>query len=204
MTANDAAPLPDDLPALRRWLADRPDAADLFELPIREVVVRSDALAAAAGPARGPGRARAGAADPGRSAVPRAGADLKPLVHDLLAGAGRDGRGADAAAEPGRPGPRRPRERRARARGDRRAADGRGGARVRDRLRRRQARLLHGRARGRRPDDAGAGPNGGLGDGVHLQPGRAAGGRREADAARRGSRTPCSATWRRWPPRPRR
>src|SRR5688572_16456796 len=44
MTANDAALLPDDLPALRRWLAARPDAADLFDLPIREVVVRSDAL----------------------------------------------------------------------------------------------------------------------------------------------------------------
>jgi hypothetical protein len=45
MAADDAVPLPDDLPALRRWLAGRPDFAALFELPIREMMVRSNALA---------------------------------------------------------------------------------------------------------------------------------------------------------------
>ena len=90
MTANDAAPLPDDLPALRRWLEARPDAADLFELPIREVVVRSDALT------RLPGLL-ADLDAPSRILLiqddrpyTRAGASLKPLVHDLLAGTGRE------------------------------------------------------------------------------------------------------------------
>src|SRR5262245_9755826 len=89
MTVNDAAPPPDDLPALRRWLADRPDAGDLFELPIREVVVRSDALA------RLPGLL-ADLEAPGRMLLiqddrpyARAGVDLKPLVRELLAGDGR-------------------------------------------------------------------------------------------------------------------
>jgi glycerol-1-phosphate dehydrogenase [NAD(P)+] len=90
MTANATAPPPDDLPALRCWLADRPDAADLFEPPIRAVVVRSDALARLPdllGDLDGPRRVLLVQDDRPYS---RAGADLKPLAHDLLAGAGRD------------------------------------------------------------------------------------------------------------------
>ena len=44
--ATPGAPPPDDLPALRSWLAARPDADLLADLPIREIVVRSDALTA--------------------------------------------------------------------------------------------------------------------------------------------------------------
>jgi glycerol-1-phosphate dehydrogenase [NAD(P)+] len=89
MPAREAAPPPDDLPALRRWLADRPDAAELAELPIREVLVRSDALA------RLPGLL-ADLDAPARVLLlqddrpyTRAGAELKPLVRGLLAEAGR-------------------------------------------------------------------------------------------------------------------
>src|SRR5215213_9877005 len=89
MTAIDAAPPPDDLPALRRWHERRPDAADLFALPIREITVRSDALA------RLPGLLADLDAPPRVLLIQddrtytRAGVDLKPLVLDLLAGTGR-------------------------------------------------------------------------------------------------------------------
>ena len=90
MTANDAAPLPDDLPALRRWLQARPDADELFALPIREVVVRSNALTRLPDLLRdldAPTRVLLIQDD---LPYTRAGADLKPLVYDLLASAGRD------------------------------------------------------------------------------------------------------------------
>jgi glycerol-1-phosphate dehydrogenase [NAD(P)+] len=90
MAADDAVPLPDDLPALRRWLDGRPDAAELFELPIREVVVRSNALARLPGllsDLDAPSRVLLIQDD---RPYARAGAALKPMVHDLLAGTGRD------------------------------------------------------------------------------------------------------------------
>src|SRR6266536_1578610 len=43
-TPGVAAPPPDDLPALRAWLAAQHDADLLADLPIREIVVRADAL----------------------------------------------------------------------------------------------------------------------------------------------------------------
>ncbi|HZO30680.1 MAG TPA: iron-containing alcohol dehydrogenase [Chloroflexota bacterium] len=89
MSANDVAPLPDDLPALRRWLAERPDAADLFELPIREIVVSSDAISRLPGllaDLDAPSRVLLVQDD---RPYARAGVDLKPLIHDLLAGTGR-------------------------------------------------------------------------------------------------------------------
>jgi glycerol-1-phosphate dehydrogenase [NAD(P)+] len=88
MTVTDAAPLPDDLPALRRWLAARPDASDLFALPIREIVVRSDALARLPGLLADVEAPRRVILVQDARPYRRAGADLKPLVHDLLAGAG--------------------------------------------------------------------------------------------------------------------
>jgi glycerol-1-phosphate dehydrogenase [NAD(P)+] len=90
MTAADAAPLPDDLPTLRRWLEVRQDAAELFDLPIREVVVRSNALVRLPSllvDLDAPSRVLLIQDD---RPYARAGADLKPMVHDLLAGAGRD------------------------------------------------------------------------------------------------------------------
>ena len=89
MTATDAAPLPDDLPALRRWLADRPDADDLFELPIREIAVRSDALSRLPGLLADLDAPRRVVLVQDERPYRRAGADLKPLVYDLLAGTGR-------------------------------------------------------------------------------------------------------------------
>ena len=85
----DAAPHPDDLPALRRWLAARPDADELFELPIREIVVRSDGLT------RLPGLLADLDAPPRVLLIQderpylRAGVALKPLVRDLLSGTNR-------------------------------------------------------------------------------------------------------------------
>ena len=43
------APPPDDLSALRGWLAAQEDADLLADLPIREIVVRADALSGLAG-----------------------------------------------------------------------------------------------------------------------------------------------------------
>jgi glycerol-1-phosphate dehydrogenase [NAD(P)+] len=88
MTVTDAAPLPDDLPALRRWLADRPDAADLFELPIREIVVRSNALVRLPGLLADLDAPRRVVLVQDVQPYRRAGADLKPMIFDLLAGAG--------------------------------------------------------------------------------------------------------------------
>src|SRR5262249_35550791 len=88
MTA-DAAPPPDDLPALRRWLDGRPDAAGLFTLPIREITGRSEALArlpSVLADLDAPPRALLIQDD---RPYARAGADLKPLVRDLLASTGR-------------------------------------------------------------------------------------------------------------------
>ncbi|MCC7370926.1 MAG: iron-containing alcohol dehydrogenase [Chloroflexi bacterium] len=89
MSSYAAAPLPDDLPALRQWLAARPDAAELAELPIREIVVRSNALAGLPdllSQLDAPTRLLLIQDD---RPYQRGGASLKPLVHDLLAGAGR-------------------------------------------------------------------------------------------------------------------
>jgi glycerol-1-phosphate dehydrogenase [NAD(P)+] len=100
MTANDAAsspaspaptaPPPDDLPALRRWLGDRPDAAELAELPIRELVIRSNALERLPGLLADLDAPRRVLLLQDDRPYSRAGADLKPLVRDLLAQAGRD------------------------------------------------------------------------------------------------------------------
>lgn len=89
MTAADAAPLPDDLPALRRWLADRPDAAELSELPIREIAVRSDALSRLPDLLADLDAPRRVVLIQDETPYRRAGDDLKPLVYDLLAGTGR-------------------------------------------------------------------------------------------------------------------
>ena len=81
--------IPDDLPALRHWLADRPDADELFELPIREVVVRSNAIARLPGvlaDLEAPARVLLVQDD---RPYTRAEVDLKPLVRDLLAGSRR-------------------------------------------------------------------------------------------------------------------
>ncbi|MFN8637137.1 MAG: iron-containing alcohol dehydrogenase [Chloroflexota bacterium] len=102
MTANDAAatsppgppdhppaPLPDELPALRRWLEARPDADELFDLPIRQVLVQSNALRRLPDlltDLDAPKRVLLFQDDRPYS---RASVDLKPLVHDLLAGSGR-------------------------------------------------------------------------------------------------------------------
>src|SRR5690349_4666064 len=43
-TPGAPAPPPDDLPALRAWLAAQDDADLLADLPIREIVVKSNAL----------------------------------------------------------------------------------------------------------------------------------------------------------------
>src|SRR5581483_6205525 len=79
------APPPDNLPALHAWLAAQDDADLLADLPIREIVVQSDAL----------GRLPDFLTDldaPRRVLLvqddrpyQRAGQPLKPLVHDLLA-----------------------------------------------------------------------------------------------------------------------
>lgn len=87
--ANAAAPPPDDLPALRSWLAARPDADQLAELPIREIVVRSDALAGLPDLLVRLDAPRRVLLLQDSRPYTRAGASLKPLVHDLLAGAGR-------------------------------------------------------------------------------------------------------------------
>ena len=39
-----APPRPDDLPALKRWLAAQPDAAALHELAIQQITIASNAL----------------------------------------------------------------------------------------------------------------------------------------------------------------
>jgi glycerol-1-phosphate dehydrogenase [NAD(P)+] len=89
MTASDAAPLPDDLPALRRWLADRPDSDDLFELPIREIAVRADALSRLPDLLTDLDGPRRVILVQDQKPYGRAGEDLKALVYDLLAGTGR-------------------------------------------------------------------------------------------------------------------
>src|SRR4051812_43345272 len=83
------APPPDDLPALRAWLAAQDDADLMADLPIREIVVRADE--------RGGVRGLPVALDAphgvllvrGDTPYLRAGQSLKPLVHDLLAEHGR-------------------------------------------------------------------------------------------------------------------
>jgi glycerol-1-phosphate dehydrogenase [NAD(P)+] len=89
MSAQIAAPQPDDLPALRQWLDAQPDAADLADVPIREIVVQADALA------RLPGLLddldaprRVLLIQDGRRYL-RNDAELKPLVRALLAATGR-------------------------------------------------------------------------------------------------------------------
>jgi glycerol-1-phosphate dehydrogenase [NAD(P)+] len=90
MTVNDAAPPPDDLPALRRWLEHRPDADDLFELPIREVVVCSNAIARLPGLLSDLDAPRRVLLIQDDRPYTRDGAALKSLIRELLAGAGRE------------------------------------------------------------------------------------------------------------------
>ena len=84
-----AAPPPDDLPALRGWLAARPDVDQLRPIAIREIVVGSDAL-------RRLPDLLSDLDAPARvllvqDAVPyrRASDDLKPLVGELASARGR-------------------------------------------------------------------------------------------------------------------
>src|SRR4051794_17249193 len=85
----DLAPPPDDLPSLRAWLADRDDADLLADLPIREIVVRSDALAGLPALLAAPAApARVLLVQDARSSR-RGSEPLKPYVRDLLAGHGR-------------------------------------------------------------------------------------------------------------------
>jgi hypothetical protein len=86
--ANAAAPPPDDLPALRNWLAARPDADQLAALPIREIVVRSNALAGLPDLLSRLDAPRRVLLLQDGQPYTRGGASLKPLVYDLLAGAG--------------------------------------------------------------------------------------------------------------------
>jgi glycerol dehydrogenase-like iron-containing ADH family enzyme len=84
-----AAPPPEDLTALRRWLQARTDADRLQPLPIDQIVVAVDALARLPdllGDLQAPRRTLLVQDD-----VPmRRGSDeLKPLVRELLTGAGR-------------------------------------------------------------------------------------------------------------------
>jgi glycerol-1-phosphate dehydrogenase [NAD(P)+] len=88
MSATPAAPPPDDLPALHAWLAARPDADQLARLPIREIVVRSNALAGLPDLLRRLDAPRRLVLIQDDRPYTRAGASLKPLVFDLLAGAG--------------------------------------------------------------------------------------------------------------------
>ncbi|MBA2448347.1 MAG: iron-containing alcohol dehydrogenase, partial [Chloroflexi bacterium] len=85
----DRAPPPDDLPALKRWLAARPDAAELQPIGIQEIVVRSNAL-------HGLSELLADLDAPERVLLVldetfyrRGGDSLKPLVHEVLSGRGR-------------------------------------------------------------------------------------------------------------------
>jgi glycerol-1-phosphate dehydrogenase [NAD(P)+] len=83
------APPPDDLPALRAWLADQDDADLLADPPIREIVVRSDALSRLPGLLADLDAPRQVLLVQDSRPYQRAGQSLKPLVHDLLAGHGR-------------------------------------------------------------------------------------------------------------------
>jgi glycerol-1-phosphate dehydrogenase [NAD(P)+] len=83
------APPPDDLPALRAWLADQEDADLLADLPIRGVVVRPDALAGLAGLLDDLGAPSRVVLIQDDRPYQRAGAPLKPLVREILAGHGR-------------------------------------------------------------------------------------------------------------------
>ncbi len=83
------APRPDDLPALRQWLAAQPDAADLADVPIREIVVQADALArlpALLDDLDAPRRVLLIQDD---RRYLRNDGELKPLVRALLAATGR-------------------------------------------------------------------------------------------------------------------
>ncbi len=84
------APPPDDLPALRQWLGAQPDAAELAEVPMREIVVATDALTRLPGMLDDLDAPRRVLLIQDDRRYLRAGADLKPLVHDLLAGTGRN------------------------------------------------------------------------------------------------------------------
>jgi glycerol-1-phosphate dehydrogenase [NAD(P)+] len=83
------APPPDDLPALRAWLAAQADADLLAELPIREIVVRSDALSRLPGLLADLDAPRRVLIVQDDRPYQRAGQSLKPLVYDMLAAHGR-------------------------------------------------------------------------------------------------------------------
>ena len=89
MTLDAPAPAPDDLTSLRAWLAARDDADLLADLPIREIVVRSNALARLPGLLDDLDAPRRVILFQDAQPYRRAGMSLKPLVQDLLAGHGR-------------------------------------------------------------------------------------------------------------------
>ncbi|MGE3269964.1 MAG: iron-containing alcohol dehydrogenase, partial [Chloroflexota bacterium] len=83
------APPPDNLPALRNWLAAQPDATELAALPIREITIRSNALAGLPDLLNSLDAPRRIVLIQDDRPYLRDGAPLKPLVQELLAGAGR-------------------------------------------------------------------------------------------------------------------
>jgi glycerol-1-phosphate dehydrogenase [NAD(P)+] len=89
MSVPNNAPPPDDQPALRQWLAAQPDAADLADVPIREIVVQVDALARLPGLLDDLDAPRRILLIQDDRRYLRAGTELKPLVHGLLAATGR-------------------------------------------------------------------------------------------------------------------
>jgi len=89
MTPAAPAPAPDDLPSLRAWLDARDDADLLADLPICEIVVRSNALDRVPGLLDHLDAPRKVILFQDAQPYQRAGASLKPLVQDLLAGHSR-------------------------------------------------------------------------------------------------------------------
>ncbi|MCC6179337.1 MAG: iron-containing alcohol dehydrogenase [Chloroflexi bacterium] len=83
------APPPEDLPALRAWLAARGDDRVISDVPIRRILVQADALSDLPGVlADLDAPTRVLLVQDGRP-YERAGASLKPLVYELLVSAGR-------------------------------------------------------------------------------------------------------------------
>lgn len=84
-----AAPPPDDLPALKRWLAARPDAERLHPIATQQILVQSDALAHLLSVLRdleAPDRVVLAMDE---TPMRRGEDDLKPLVYEVLSGGGR-------------------------------------------------------------------------------------------------------------------
>src|SRR5207237_415019 len=79
----------DDLPALRAWLAAQADADLLADLPIREIVVQSDALSRLPGLLDDLDAPRRVLLVQDDHPYQRAGQSLKPIVRELLTQHGR-------------------------------------------------------------------------------------------------------------------